>query len=274
MRTATIATALLALCAAFPVCGAELPPVASETGRVTPGMVDRTTRCAIGRFKKCDIQIAVAHGLFETGLRPRFPEGVECRDVDEGYAIAYGFKRDRESYHSGIDMPAPTGTPVIAAATGTVVGKFEGERSNRGIEVVLRHAPEDTGFPYWIYTHYTHFSKMPELELGQRVRMGEVLGPTGNSGVRSDKRRPAVHFGAVYSPDARYTEVRNVIVPFDGRWMDPIALYRLAPPFDSATLKDLPVADKQVPIAVMLEDGTTIPANARIIWPYRCARRR
>jgi len=101
-----------------------------------------------------------------------------------------------------------------------------------------------------------------------------VLGPTGNSGVRSDKRRPAVHFGAVYSPDARYTEVRNVIVPFDGRWMDPIALYRLAPPFDSATLKDLPVADKQVPIAVMLEDGTTIPANARIIWPYRCARRR
>jgi len=144
MRTATIATALLALCAAFPVCGAEPPPVASETGRVAPGMVDRTTRCAIGRFKKCDIQIAVAHGLFETGLRPRFPEGIECRDIDEGYAIPYGFKRDRESYHSGIDMPAPTGTPVIAAAAGTVVGKFEGERSNRGIEVVLRHAPEDT----------------------------------------------------------------------------------------------------------------------------------
>src|SRR3972149_6164833 len=92
-------------------------------------------------------------------------------------------KRGREQYRGGIDMPAPWDTPMIAAAAGTVVGKFLGERSFRGIEIVLRHSPDDTGIPLWIYTQYAHCSTVPALELGQRVRMGENLCPTGNTGI-------------------------------------------------------------------------------------------
>ncbi len=57
-------------------------------GLVTGDALDRVTKCAIGRFLKCDIGHAVARGLFETGLRPVFPAAENCREIDEGYAIA------------------------------------------------------------------------------------------------------------------------------------------------------------------------------------------
>ena len=175
-------------------------------GRTTSDALDHLTLCGIGRGRHCDIKLAIKLGLFETRLWPRFPENAECRDIDEQWAIDYTYKRPRESYHGGIDMPAPFGTPMIAVADGTVVGKYRGERSHRGMEIILRHKPEDTGIPLWIYSQYAHFDAMPKHEVGQRVRMGEVLGPTGNSGRRPQRarrrgrdRRPAIHFAVWFS---------------------------------------------------------------------------
>ncbi|MFQ5898758.1 MAG: peptidoglycan DD-metalloendopeptidase family protein [Candidatus Methylomirabilia bacterium] len=257
------------------------PKRSPETGggRTTRAALDRVTLCAIGRGWTCDMKHAIARGLFETGLRPRFPENVICHDIDEEYAISYTHKRNRESYHGGIDMPAPWGTPIIAAAAGTVVGKFLGENTPRGIEIVLRHSPEDTGIPLWIYTQYTHFDEMPTLAVGQRVRMGEILGPTGNTGInvrtgiQSRKRRPAIHFGVFYSTSELYVALRRKIIPVNGHWMDPVALFRKKLPLDSYAMKALPEEEKQVPISYMLDDGEAFPANTKIVWPYTCTRR-
>jgi murein DD-endopeptidase MepM/ murein hydrolase activator NlpD len=234
--------------------------------------------CAIGRWPDCDMQHAFSRGLFETGLSPVFPAHANCRGIDEGFAISYAAKRDREQYHGGIDMPAPWDTPMIAAAAGTVVGKFRGERSFRGIEIVLRHSPDDTGIALWTYTQYAHCSEMPAQELGQRVRMGEHLCPTGNTGIgrtgtQSNRRRPAIHFAAFFSTGEQYQEIRNVIIPGDGYWMDPVALFRKTLPLDSSSMKALPEADKQVPISIMFDDGEIFPAGARIVWPYTCTRK-
>lgn len=257
--------------------GSLEPDAETGKGRMRGGAADPAA-CAIGRWQICDTQQAFARGLIETGLRPRFPANAKCRDIDEGYAMSYAHKRSREAYHGGIDMPAPRGTPMIAAAAGTVVGKFQGERSFRGIEIVLRHAPEDSGMPLWIYTEYAHCDKMPALELGQRVRMGEPLCPTGNTGVdrtgeQSTRRRPAIHFAVFYSASEQYAEMRNVIIPADGYWMDPVALFRKTLPLDSDSMKALPEEQKQVPISIMFDDGETFPADTKIIWPYTCARR-
>jgi hypothetical protein len=247
-------------------------------GQVTGKVLDRTTKCAIGRFRKCDIELAVARGLFETGLKPVFPVDLDCRGIDEGYAIDYAHKRNRQMYHGGIDMPAPRGTPIIAAAAGTVVGKFKGEKSFRGIEIVLRHCPEDTGHPLWIYTQYTHFSEMPNLKIGQRVRMGEILGPTGNSGIgrhgrQSRRRRPAIHFGVFYSTNHKYAIVHERVIPMDGHWMDPVALFRKKLPLNTKAMKTLPESEKQITISVMRNSGEVIPANSKSVWPYLCTRR-
>ncbi|MBI1905536.1 MAG: M23 family metallopeptidase [Rhodocyclales bacterium] len=256
---------------------ATAPAPAGLPGLTTADAIDPTTRCAIARFRSCDIEAAVARGLFETGLTPVFPEHASCREIDEGYAISYTSKRDREQYHGGIDMPAPWGTPMIAAAAGTVVAKYKGEASYRGIEITLRHAPEDTGIPLWIYTQYAHCAELPALEVGQRVHMGQPLCPTGNTGItRSNKRghrRPAIHFAVFYSTSDQYADIRDRIVPADGHWMDPIALYRKSATADSATMKALPASEKPVPIPVMFDDGEPHPADTKLIWPYTCSKK-
>ncbi len=274
------AAALMATIGTMPALARDVPApgAVADTGRIAADELDPVTRCAIGRFRHCNIGLAVARGLFETGLRPVFPDPVTCRGIDEGYAVSYSGRRNREMYHGGIDIPAPWGTPMIAAADGTVVGKFAGDDSFRGIEIVLRHAPQDTGLPLWIYTQYGHFQKMPTLAVGQRVRMGDVLGPTGNSGIgrtgtQSSKRRPAIHFGVFYSASGRYAEARNTIIPADGWWMDPLGLYRRIEPFDSVALKALPAGEKQISIPVLLDDGTTVPPATKLVWPYACTRR-
>lgn len=253
----------------------------TREGQVGLHAIDRQAICAMYRGTRCGNADAIEYGLFETGLKPRFPENARCRGIDDHYAMDYSSKRPTKSYHGGIDIPAPTGSPIIAAATGIVVAKYGASNSARGIEIVLRHSPDDTELPYWVYTQYTHFKKMPKQEIGQRVRMGEVLGPTGNSGLKpgtnqqNHRRRPAIHFAAFYTKSEKFVELEkkiSVIIPVNFRWMDPLALYRNKTPLDSQTMKDLPDAEKRIPVSVMFEDGQISPNDAKIIWPYTCER--
>ncbi|MBC8269159.1 MAG: M23 family metallopeptidase [Rhodospirillaceae bacterium] len=252
-------------------------PLTTKMDAVVPiSTIDDETLCGIGRSKTCSIKVAIKLGMFETGLRPKFPKGLNCRDIDEQWAISYTHKRNRENYHGGIDMPAPYGTPMIAAADGTVVSVERGEKSYRGKEIILRHTPEQTGIPgYWIYTQYAHFNVMPEYMVGDKVKIGENLGPTGNSGIgrsgmQSGKRRPAIHFAVWFTKSPNYALTHGKLIPVKGQWMDPNALYRAKPPFDSYSLRDLPKSQKKIPIPVMTEDGKFIPANTKLIWPYAC----
>ncbi|MBT4219598.1 MAG: peptidoglycan DD-metalloendopeptidase family protein [Rhodospirillaceae bacterium] len=237
--------------------------------------------CAIGRPRSCGAGPSIKRGMIATGLGPRFPDSARCPGIDDIWAMSYDFKRTRESYHGGLDIPVPWGTPMLAAANGTVVAKFKGVKSARGKEVVLRHSAADTGLPMWVYTSYGHLDALPdELKIGQRVRAGEYIGPTGNSGVsgmnknvQSKHRRPAVHFVAVYSSDPHYAWGRSVVIPKDGWWMDPVALYRPTAPYDSASVKALAEDGKFTDIPVMFKDGTLLPKNTKLIWPYACTRR-
>jgi len=263
--------------------------------RISRDALDRESLCGIGRGHGCGAKIAISRGLFQTGLRPNFPANARCRDIDEHWAIDYTYKRNREAYHGGIDMPAPFGTPILAAAAGTVVGGYGSGDNSRGIQVILRHTPEDTGIPLWIYTVYAHLQRMPKLSVGDRLSMGDVIGPTGNTGRlgvhkgggggggqrgggggggrQHHSRRPAVHFAVYFSASPKYASLREIVIPADGRWMDPVALFRAKPPFDSKTMKALPASEKKVPIPYMLPDHSVYPAGSKLIWPYTCTRR-
>jgi hypothetical protein len=263
------------------------PPVMDaslETSRLSPKDLGKSKLCPIirmgimGRFK-CEDGDAQAEeaGLIETGIGPVFPPKAFCNGIDETYALDYTDKTGI-GRHGGIDLPTDFGTPMLAVAAGTVVGKFDPERHARGKTVVLRHSPEDTGLPFWVYTEYGHMDEMPAHEIGQRVRMGEILGPTGNSGMAAknrsgvNRRRPGIHFAVYYSESPEFAVVPNYVVPKDGRWMDPNALYRKSPPYDSAALKALPEAEKEIPVPVMFLDGAVEPSGSKLIWPYACRR--
>lgn len=246
-------------------------------GQVPVNAVGMEMVCAISRYRKCDMAPAKARGLIPTGLRPTFPDGVVCHGIDESFAKDYGATRGREAYHGGIDMPANWGTPMRAMADGMVLTNTNPKQGARGIEVIVRHTPKDTGIPLYIYSQYAHLDEPSHLKPGQRVKMGDIIGPTGNSGTMPQAtkagamRRPAIHFAIWYSDKPGYAiDPQGNVIPVDGWWMDPTAIYRLAPPFYSLTMAALPEADKWIRVPVTVEGGGQIPADTRLIWPYAC----
>lgn len=252
--------------------------------RISADEIDRRDVCGVVRVGVMGMypcpngdQIATELGLFETGIGPTFPKDAFCHGIDEIYALDYTDKTGK-GMHGGIDLPTSFGTPMLAVAAGTIVGKFDPDINARGRTVVIRHSPDDTGLPFWVYTEYAHMDALPTQAVGQRVRMGEVLGPTGNSGLSKGnksgktRRRPGIHFAVYYSDSPRFAEVPNYIVPEHVRWMDSNAFYRLTAPYDTTALRDLPDAEKGVPIPIMFLDGAVSPAGTKRIWPYACKR--
>lgn len=82
-------------------------------------------------------------------------------------------KRRGGRRHEGLDISAPAGTPVLAAAAGKVIyanSKLRGY----GELVVIRHAGD-------LVTVYAHNRRLLVRE-GQRVRGGEVIAEVGKTG--------------------------------------------------------------------------------------------
>lgn len=90
----------------------------------------------------------------------------------QGSAWWYGAPRTGHT-HAGIDLVAPTGTPVVAAAAGTVTQAGQGSAS-AGLAVTLAH------FGAWS-SFYCHLSRI-DVTRGQAVAMGEVIGLVGATG--------------------------------------------------------------------------------------------
>lgn len=74
--------------------------------------------------------------------------------------------------HKGIDLAAPTGTPVYATADGTV-GRADWF-SSYGLYVALEHGNA-------LETRYAHMSRLA-VAAGQRVRKGDIIGYVGSTG--------------------------------------------------------------------------------------------
>lgn len=97
--------------------------------------------------------------------------------------------------HTGVDIPAPIGTPVLAAASGRVVwagyGLFLGQYDPNdpyGLAVAIRHEFGYQGQA--LYTLYGHMSQI-DIVRGQIVTQGEVLGLVGDTGQTTG---PHLHF--------------------------------------------------------------------------------
>src|SRR4051812_31644214 len=89
--------------------------------------------------------------------------------------------------HDAIDIMAPRGTPVIAAAGGTVEKLFF-SNGGGGITVYVR-SPDRV----WIY-YYAHLDRYaPSLAEGQQVRRGDPIGFVGSTGNASPEG-PHLHF--------------------------------------------------------------------------------
>ncbi len=89
--------------------------------------------------------------------------------------------------HDAIDIMAPHGTPVLAAANGTVEKLFYSQGGG-GLTVYVRSP--DTRWSYY-YAHLASYA--PGLAEGQRVRRGQLLGRVGSTG-NANPSGPHLHF--------------------------------------------------------------------------------
>jgi murein DD-endopeptidase MepM/ murein hydrolase activator NlpD len=86
-----------------------------------------------------------------------------------------------ERFHAGVDLGAPLGTPIVAAADGRVVSA--GWRGGYGRAVQIAHS----GGLDTLYGHMSRIAAAP----GEMVRRGEVIGYVGSSGLSTG---PHLHF--------------------------------------------------------------------------------
>ena len=88
----------------------------------------------------------------------------------------YGMRRHpvlgRRANHKGVDLAAPTGTPIYATADG-LVGKAQWF-SSYGLYIRLDHGAK-------LETRYAHMSKLA-VAAGDRVKKGDLIGYVGSTG--------------------------------------------------------------------------------------------
>jgi peptidoglycan LD-endopeptidase LytH len=109
--------------------------------------------------------------------------------------------------HDAIDIMAPVGTPVVAAAPGTVEKLFYSERG--GNTVYVRSSDRRT---IYYYAHLHAYA--PGLAEGRRVRAGEVLGTVGFTG-SADPAGPHLHFEVQpTTPEARWWQHQGNLNPY------------------------------------------------------------
>lgn len=96
------------------------------------------------------------------------------------------FREDSTRTHRALDILAPTGTPVVAAAPGHILRLHT---STRGGLTVYHLGP--TGRYIYYYAHLDAYAD--SLQIGQTVAAGDTLGIVGATG-NADAAVPHLHF--------------------------------------------------------------------------------
>ncbi len=168
------------------------PAAASAAGAPTPSTLalsddvnQQQVKLSIDQFYTLRSQAMsgrVSRAL-ESGLLPSFAgDWTELADAPSLWPLegrvgsSFGERQDpingEGAFHSGIDIDAPYGTPVRAAADGEVTGATMG--AGYGRQIVLDHGHD-------VLTVYGHLSSIAVLT-GQHVIRGQVIGYVGQSG--------------------------------------------------------------------------------------------
>jgi len=125
--------------------------------------------------------------------------GVRAEQLIDTFSDA----RSEGRTHDAIDIPAPAGTAVLAAADGEVIKLFQSERG--GTTIYQLSADRKVVF---YYAHLQGYAN--GLAAGQYVRQGQVIayvGDTGNAGAGNFH----LHFSIAILADAkRYWEGTNI----------------------------------------------------------------
>lgn len=131
-----------------------------------------------GATPKKTIQLSNAQDFYSSHGND-LPALWPVKDPKEDIISAFGMRSSR--HHNGLDIKAPTGTPVVASASGTI--DMCGVQRGYGNVIKINH---ENGFE----STYAHLSAQ-FVKQGQRVAAGQVIGEVGATGNASG---PHLHY--------------------------------------------------------------------------------
>ena len=174
----------------------------TQTLSLPPSMVDldpKTLERVNGEAKRVE-------ALFQRTRREKLWKGRFVQPVPGEISTPFGLRRvinrQNKSPHSGVDLRAEEGTPVLASNAGFVA--IVDDLFFSGKSVILDHGQG-------IYSMYFHLSEILVLE-GEKINKGDVLGQVGSTGRSTG---PHLHWG----------------IRIHGSKVDPFSLLRVTEPW-------------------------------------------
>lgn len=113
--------------------------------------------------------------------------------LTSNFGVRVGPFTGRYEFHSGLDISAAQGTPVVAAADGTVIALWSvSEGGGLGNTIKIQHGPD-------FITVYGHLRRgnpyAAGLRVGSKVRRNQIIGYVGGTGRATS---PHLHYEVVY----------------------------------------------------------------------------
>ncbi|GGA77027.1 hypothetical protein GCM10011521_14070 [Arenimonas soli] len=143
-----------------------------------------------------DATTSAAAPARETPLLPplRIPvEGIAAADLFDSFADARG----QDRVHDALDIMAPEGTPVLAAADGPVVKLFDSVPGG-----LTLYQFDEAGQVAFYYAHLQRYAE--GVQEGKQLHQGDVLGYVGHTG-NANPAAPHLHFAIfVLGPEKRW----------------------------------------------------------------------
>lgn len=163
----------------YPVRGGGVQPLRGGEGILVPEVVRGAGRGLVDTLNAAGNRgVGAVKRLMATGLA----KGGVTSPLKRQWPLSQGYNR----VHKGIDIATPVGTPIYATADGVVSHAGPGARAPGvwgGQEIHVKGG----GLERW----FAHLSQIM-VRVGQRVKQGQLLGKTGNTGISSG---PHLHFG-------------------------------------------------------------------------------
>jgi len=127
---------------------------------------------ALERFKQARLALKTA---------PIHAPLIKMGRISSGFGNRADPFNSARAFHSGIDYPNPTGTPVLSAGKGTIL--YAGWKTGYGKFIEIDHGNG-------LVTRYGHLSKIL-VRAGQRINAGDLIGKVGSTGRSTG---PHLHF--------------------------------------------------------------------------------
>lgn len=182
--------------------------VLDRDGNYTPIDLSVANAELNGNEKPAELAAYIKFHLLKDNASVAYGGYGERRKLYKASELFNNGEAEERDIHIGLDLWAPAGTPVLAAADGTVHSfDYNAGAGNYGPTIILEHEVGGEKF----YTLYGHLSveSISDLEIGDEFKAGDDIGELGDETVNGGYT-PHLHFQIIIDLEDHFGDYPGV----------------------------------------------------------------